>query len=321
MIHFPGAFSLKRRDLCWGLALILTAWARAEVKVSPAEIDLGRRRQDQTVATTVTLTNAGSGDVKIIRVGADCSCTAATPSKTTLGPGESTELKVSFETHSSQGEVHRRISVLTSDGELIIPLKAVVSAYDNWSFGSAVALFPPTNKGQSAKGNFVITFSGAGSAEITGFSTEATWLQATVSEHHERTWKIELTKAADAPAGNLQPKLLVHTTDRHEPELAVNVFASVYSVLAVRPNPILLPLAKVGQPTSAPIAIAGWEPIDDPRGEIDEGKVTVQQRDHRDVLLSLEVTPKKAGISTRLLRLYAGKGLEAEVPVIVRVEP
>jgi len=297
-----------------------TMWAG--IKVTPAEIDLGRRRQEVTVESTVTLTNTGTTVEKIAQVGADCSCTAATPSKTTLAPGESTDMKVTFSTHSSQGEVHRRITVLMGDGkEMTIPLKALVSAYDDWSFGSSVAMLPPTNKGQEAKTDFTINYTGSAPAKLTGFKIEVPWLQASIVKQDGSDWTIEVKKEASAPAGNLQPKLLVETSDAHEPEIAVPVFASVYSILQVNPNPIVLPVVKVGEPAVMQVTIAAWEPQPDPTGEIEDGKFVMLQRDHRDVLMRIEVTPKTAGVSTRLLRVYAGKDLEAEVPVVVRAEP
>lgn len=297
-----------------------TMWA--DIKVTPAEIDLGRRRQELTVESAVTLTNTGTTVEKIAQVGADCSCTAATPSKTTLAPGESTEMKVTFATHASQGEVHRRITVLMGDGkEIIVPLKALVSAYDDWSFNSSVAMLPPTNKGQEAKTDFTINYTGTTPAKLTGFKIDVPWLQVSIVKQDGSAWTIEVKKAANAPAGNLQPKLLVETSDAHEPEIAVPVFASVYSILQVNPNPIVLPVVKVGASAVMQVTIAAWEPQSDPTGEIEDGKFVMLQRDHRDVLMRIEVAPKVAGVSTRLLRVYAGKDLEAEVPVVVRAEP
>ncbi len=314
---------MKRFHLLVLLACTLGTGASAEIKVTPAEIDLGRRRQELTVETAVTLTNVGKTTETIAQVGADCSCTAATPSETTLKPGQSTQMKVTFATHVSQGEVHRRITVLLGTGqEITIPLRALVSAYDDWSFGSSVALVPPTNKGQEGKTNFAIMYSGKTPApKLTGFKIEVPWLQASIVKQEGDTWTIEVKKAAGAPAGNLQPKLFVETSDAHEPELSVPVFASVYSILQVNPNPIVLPVVKVGSPAGMPVTIAAWEPTENPTGEIEDGKFVMQQRDHRDALMAIEVTPKTAGVSTRLLRIYAGKDLEAEVPVIVRAEP
>jgi len=315
---------MKRTHLLGIAALswMSVGFASAEIKVTPAEIDLGRQRQELTVERTVTLTNTGSTVEKIAQVGADCSCTAATPSKTTLGPGESAEMKVTFATHSSQGEVHRHVTVLMGDGkEITIPLKVVVSAYDDWTFGSSVAMLPPTNKGQEAKTEFKITYTGPSEAKLTGFKIEPRWLEASIAKQEGNEWTIEVKKAANAPAGNLQPKILVETSDKHEPELTVPVFASVYSILLVNPNPIVLPVVKVGTPATMPVTIASWEPKENPTGEIEDGKFVMQQRDQRDVLMSIEVTPKTAGVSTRLLRIYAGKELEAEVPVVVRGEP
>ncbi len=299
----------------------LVTTARAELKAEPSTVDLGRARQQKTIDATVKLVNAGVKPLEIFRVAADCSCTAAVPEKTSLNPGESTDLKITFETRSYQGEVHRRLLVQTSDGDLALPVKAIVSAYDDWTLSGTTAILPPSNKGQVVQGTFSVAYTGKGSAKITGVSTSVSWLTAHLGEpKDDGTWTISLQKEAAAPAGNLQPKLTIATDDAHEKELSVPVFIAVYSTLAVRPNPILLPVGKVGQRTGAPFSISNWEGAADPRGEIEGGKVSVQKRDRGEVLLSLDVVPDQAGVSTRLLRLFSGESLEIEIPVVIRAE-
>jgi hypothetical protein len=83
---------------------------------------------------------------------------------------------------------------------------------------------------------------------------------------------------------------------------------------------VLLPPTKVGQKVSLPVQLTGWQPSENPRGELEGGGVVLSQRDRTDVLLSLSAVPKEVGAKTRLLRIYAGDTLEAEIPVIVRGE-
>lgn len=300
--------------------LLLGLPARAGLVAQPASVDLGKQRQEKTVSSKLVLKNDGKGALEILRVAADCSCTAATPAKTTLQPGETTELDVSFETRTYQGVVHRRLMVQTSEGDLVIPVQAMVSPYDDWVLGAPLAILPPSNRGETVTATMDVTYTGEGEAAITALKPAVGWLEAEIAEHSGKTWKIKITKLAKAPGGNHQPRIAVTTTDAHEPEIGVGVFASVYSNLLIKPNPMLMPEGKVGQTVSMPFDISGWEAKEDPRFEIADGKVVQQQRDGRDVLLSLELTPTRPGTSTRLLRLFSGEDLEVEIPVIVRAE-
>jgi|GEM_PF-1733095 len=302
---------------CTGLQPAL--WA--EIKADPALIDFGRQRQEKTVSATVQLTNTGKKPLTIDHVAADCSCTAATPEQKELAPGQSTKMEVSFQTRSYQGEVHRRVTVDTSDGQIVVAVQAMVSAFDHWSLPAAITILPPSNRGTEANTVLALEYTGEGTATVKSMESSVPWLKAEVTEHDKNTTKITLTKVANAPAGNHQPTLTVHTTDTHESELKLPVFASIYSTLTVRPTPLLLPEGKVGTAISMPGSLSGWEAKEDPRFEVALGKATVRQRDHGEVSFDLTVTPTEAGTSTQLLRIYAGDELEAEIPVIVRAEP
>ena len=292
----------------------------AEIKAEPAAIDFGRQRQEKTVSATVKLTNTGKGPLSISHVTADCSCTAGTPEQKELAPGQSTNLEVSFQTRSYQGEIHRRVTVETSEGDITVAIQAMVSAFDDWSVGSSIAIFPPSNRGAEATAVIALDYTGQGTAEVKSIDSSVTWLKAVVTEHDKNSIKITLTKAANAPAGNHQPVIKVHTTDAHEPELSLPVFAAIYSSLTVRPTPVLLPEGKVGSPVSMPVSLSGWESKENPRFEVAQGKAVVRQRDRSEVAFDVTMTPKEPGTSTQLLRIFAGDELEAEIPVIVRAE-
>lgn len=310
------------RLLC--LALISLAsrpelWA--EIKAEPASIDFGRQRQQKTASGTVKLTNTGKTPLTITHVAADCSCTAGTPEKRDLAPGESTNVDITFDTRNYQGEVHRRVLVETTSGEVTVQVQALVSAYDHWSLPAQIAIFPPSNKGTEANTSVALTYIGDGTpAEVKEIKSSVPWLKAEVTERAAGTTTLTLTKVAGAPAGNHQPKLTVYTTDTHEPEIDVPVFATVLSSLTLQPNPVLLPSVKVGTPAVLPVSLSGWEASVDPRFEIEGGQATLRKRDRSDVLFDVSVTPTQLGTSTQLLRIFAGDSVEAEIPVIIRAE-
>lgn len=316
-----SAWPRIRRALFSTLVVSLGSAAWAAVEAQPASVDLGRQKQQLTATAAVKLTNNGTKPVDILHVSADCSCTAATPKERTLQPGQSTTLDVSFETRSYQGEITRRVVVQTTDGDVVIPLKALVSEYDHWVLGSHMIVFSPTRKGETAEAAITLQYLGEGSATVKELRASEPWLTATVAEAKDGVTKIKVVKGATAPAGNLQPKIRVLTTDAKEPELSINVFASITSNVGVNPTPILMPRTRVGQKVSFPVRITGWDAKSDPRGELEGAEAKLRARDGKDALMDISVTPDRAGTSTKLLRIFADQQLEVEVPVIIQAEP
>lgn len=305
--------------MAFGLA-VAAGVARAELKAEPAELDLGRIRQQKTATATVKLTNVGKTDVTIDHVTADCSCTAATPEKRDLKPGESTQMEVSFESRSYEGEVHRRVMVQSSDGDVMIPVKARVAAYDDWNLSGPILILKPTNKGEETSGTISLEYAGKGSAEVKEISASVPWIKAEIGTRQGATTELKATKLGTAPAGNHQPKLIVRTSDEHESEISIPMFLSVYSNLSLQPSPVLMPPGKIGTEAVVPAHLSNWEAKENPRFELDGGSVEIRQRDRGDLLLGITVKLTQTGTTTRLLRVYAGDNLEAEIPVIVRAE-
>ncbi|MFO8087172.1 MAG: DUF1573 domain-containing protein [Bacteroidales bacterium] len=61
------------------------------------------------------LTNEGVNELKIRKVKSSCGCTATHTGKTTLQQGESTDIKVTFNTRGRSGKQHKTVTVITND--------------------------------------------------------------------------------------------------------------------------------------------------------------------------------------------------------------
>jgi hypothetical protein len=305
-------------------ALFLAAlpWAslRAELTAKPAEVDFGRRPQSQTLESRVELTNAGKKTVEITNVGADCSCTAVAPEKTSLAPGETTSLLVRSETRGYSGPITRRVVVQTSEGDLVIPVKMVVAALQNWDVAPSPAVIPPSVYGEAAAVEVTLAHVGPNDVEVKSSKAEPEWVTAEVTKQEGKKFVVAVRKKPDAPAGNHTVRLALETTDTVEPRVMLDVFLPVSSPLHLKPNPLIMPTVKVGEPSQRVVELIGWNDADVARYELDGGKVTEMGLGTEGSSLQVTLTPKSAGISTRLLRVYAGDRLALEVPVIVRAE-
>lgn len=91
--------------------------------------DFGTATEATMVNHTFKIKNVGQGRLVISHVKTSCGCTAATPSKNTLAPGEEAEISVGFDTHFQKGHQVRTITASTNDPgtpEAIMTIQGIV---------------------------------------------------------------------------------------------------------------------------------------------------------------------------------------------------
>jgi hypothetical protein len=71
--------------------------------------------QGTTVEHSFTLTNAGKSDLIIRKISPSCGCTTVNPDKSVIKPGESTSMKVIFNSAGKLGNQNKSITIITND--------------------------------------------------------------------------------------------------------------------------------------------------------------------------------------------------------------
>jgi hypothetical protein len=79
------------------------------------QFDFGNIGGDQIVRHSFIIYNRGKSDLTIRKVSASCGCTAVQPAKTTILPGDSTEIKAIFNAHGREGNQKKAITIITND--------------------------------------------------------------------------------------------------------------------------------------------------------------------------------------------------------------
>lgn len=79
------------------------------------EHNFGNIVEGSIVEHEFTIINDGDSELHLIKVSSSCGCTAAKPEKEKLQPGESTEIKVTFNSKSRYGKQKKYIYVFTND--------------------------------------------------------------------------------------------------------------------------------------------------------------------------------------------------------------
>jgi hypothetical protein len=98
-----------------------TSFAFAQFKLEPKAVvrpmayDFGNIIQDSVVTIYFVIKNDGSNLLKINKVWASCGCTAAASEKNELKRGESTEIKVTFDSKERSGKQNKTVHIETND--------------------------------------------------------------------------------------------------------------------------------------------------------------------------------------------------------------
>jgi len=83
-----------------------------QVELSASEYDFGTIPNDKAVSQTFEVRNAGQGKLEILGVSTSCGCTSAEISKRQLGPGETAELKVTYDPLAHDGATGRFMRIV-----------------------------------------------------------------------------------------------------------------------------------------------------------------------------------------------------------------
>ena len=87
------------------------------IELSATEFDFGTVPNTGPVSHTIQVRNAGRGPLQIAGVSTSCGCTTAEIARTELAPGESTELRVTYDPLAHDGALGEflRIVYIRSD--------------------------------------------------------------------------------------------------------------------------------------------------------------------------------------------------------------
>lgn len=86
-----------------------------KIKFEKSQHDFGIIKEGVVVENVFKFSNTGKKDLEIKDVRSSCGCTVAQPNKKLFKPGESGELKVSFDSKNRSGRTSRTITLVTND--------------------------------------------------------------------------------------------------------------------------------------------------------------------------------------------------------------
>ncbi len=87
----------------------------AKIKFEKSQHDFGIIKEGVVVDHIFKFSNIGKKDLEIKDVRSSCGCTVAKPNKMVFKPGETGELKVSFDSKNRSGRTSRTVTLVTND--------------------------------------------------------------------------------------------------------------------------------------------------------------------------------------------------------------
>jgi len=126
-VRMSGRLSLPGRGATLGLALLAATTAllsacsggEPDIRLEEEQLDLGPVQNGEVRSFEVGVVNQGSRDLVIEAVSTSCGCTSARVIPTTIGPGESGSLQVTFDSgaHGPEelGPVLKQVFIASND--------------------------------------------------------------------------------------------------------------------------------------------------------------------------------------------------------------
>jgi hypothetical protein len=113
---------------------INTVFEYPTIKFDKTNHDFGEIRDGDVVETVFTFTNSGDSDLKILNASGSCGCTVPEyPRDTPIRPGESSVIKVKFDSSNKPGMQRKTVTLVTntSQGKELLNIKALVLPKNN----------------------------------------------------------------------------------------------------------------------------------------------------------------------------------------------
>lgn len=212
-----------------------------KVSIQQTEFDFGDIKQNDIVNHSFVITNTGGDLLKISDIRASCGCTAATPDKNELKPGESTQINVTFNSKGRKGPQIKTVSMKTNDPNkqvltLMIKCNIIVKENDDKKAG-AMIYFPETQhdfgkvkEGEIVKYNFTFQNKGIQPLLIKDIRTSCGCTAAVVSEKNlnpGQTGAIKVEFDTKSRQGKVSKTITVISNDVSEPNKVITIYADV----------------------------------------------------------------------------------------------
>lgn len=197
----------------------------AKIVVDEPEFHFGEVFQGEKVTHAFVVHNQGDGPLLIERIRSSCGCTAALASAKEIPPGQTGEVRATFDSTRFSGMVVKTIYVYTNDpSQKVMQLHLRGEVREELKITPARVNFPPVQAEEETKVQVSILNNGRETIQFSNIRTTAREVTATVSRNiispGEKT-EFELVAKLAKGTPQVNGYLLVSTNSLLLPELRI----------------------------------------------------------------------------------------------------
>ncbi|SRR5579885_674690 len=219
-----------------------------KVQVINPLYDFGTALEGKMVEHTFKIKNVGKGELIIRGMKTSCGCTAATPTKNHLAPGEETDISVGFDTHFQKGHQVRTITAYTNDPDTpqaIMTMQGIVK--QQVSATPSQVAFGTVRKGTSATQEVAIAdLTNQKGFKVSSATNSSPYIKVTQEQGKDgkpgTALKVELLPTM--PPGAFDDTIKVIT---NRVPLQIDVFGTVTGDLSIDPAQVSFGIVPRGQ--------------------------------------------------------------------------
>ncbi len=182
------------------------------------------------VINTFQIENAGDQPLHINQVRTSCGCTAALLSDSLLKPGQKSEIKVDFNPSGYSGDITKYIYIMSTDPSnqmttLQLKMKISYALQSDPSF----ILFSNPKAGIPDTSAVTLTNNSSDTIEITGVEANAKEISSQVDDASLKpgqSTRLHMYLIGEK-AGPLSGEVIVHTSSKLQPKLAIRYYGGV----------------------------------------------------------------------------------------------
>lgn len=235
-------------------------WARK--MIATQKIDFGVIATGSEAKKLVEIRNGYNQSVHISSVSTTCGCSAATPGKTTIGPGETGTVEVKMNTHKFRKKKDSNLIIRFDQpryAEVRIPIQAYIRS--DVVFDPGLVQFGNVDVGAGASKELQIRYAGRADWDIVDVKISNKSLSARLTEGTRTSDRVDyaLTVKLDpsASAGRLRDLITIVTNDRSNPYVPLMVEGVIVPDISVTPSLVNFRRVRAGSSVSRQLVIKG----------------------------------------------------------------
>ncbi|MDR4506443.1 MAG: DUF1573 domain-containing protein [Candidatus Scalindua sp.] len=197
--------------------------------------DFGNIYNGEKPEHVFTFENKGKADLEISKVESSCGCTAAILTNKTIPPGETGEIKTTFNSSSFHGKVTKSITVHSNDPKRSIykltiscTVTEVISANPRRINFASVYIGSEMNK--------TITVTSDSSFNITKITSSIPFLDVSIKEKNENEYTINVSLKDNHEIGRFNGSIFLETDNTIQPKVIIPVFGDITGDITIYPE-------------------------------------------------------------------------------------